>query len=1208
MNKRGGLECAAFTLAREQRPGQPMQFPINRGCELGECSVVSRSPILKAQRDLACLGAVVIGHDGRTAPFFRDFVAAFFPALRFWRCESTPTTSVFHFTICGVGQDLRDPKEIILPSSRCLAAQRILVLGVSAVCAATFCAAAVPSFSQLPLSFEPNRGQGDPSAQFFARGAGYTIAIRATGALVSVRDGNHGATSVSLHWRGASAPARPTAEGPLPGKVNYFLGSQPAKWHTDIPTFSAVRYANLYPGVDILYHGSQGRLEYDFELQPHANPGAIVLSASGGEKPRITAEGDLILAGLRQLKPVAYEETAGGRKQIACRYELTASGEVRFSLGAYDRSRVLIIDPVLSYATYIGGSSGDTVMGVQVDKAGNLYMAGSTTSANLSTKSAVRPGFSGSNSPIYQVQFGDGFVAKLNPAGTALIYCTYLGGSGDDLATAIAVDSAGDAYVVGGTQSSDFPATPGALQTKYKGFTPADMNGINNFGDGFLVKLAPNGDALAYGTYLGGTLNDVALGVAVDSKGDAVVVGGTESSDFPVTTGALASTYQGNSNEGTGSAAGDAFVTVVNPDGSGLVFSTYLGGNGIEEARGVVLDAQGNIYVTGMTDSANFPTTPGAYQTAIPPAGLHILHVFVTKITPQGSLSFSTYLAGDSLDRGAAIAVDAGGNVYVTGSTNSPKFPITTGAAQATFSGRSASSNTDVSFGDGFVTELNPTGSAILYSTYLGGSDDDSGTAIAVDSAGNAYVAGATMSTNFPVSGDALQKTLAGFGGQAFAANPNQGFDSERPFNTGDAFLAKLSSTAVLLYSSYYGGSKDDAAFAMAMDAAGDVYLGGVAVSSDLPTASAVQSQFGGAGTQFPRGDGFVAKFSFGGTLPGPAAKVTVDSSFNGTGNTGAALQTPFKVLVADAGGNPVPGVTVAFTATGATVNPGSAITDAQGHALTAVTLGATAGSGSVTATVSGLAPATANLTINATSGNGPTVTAVVNGASFQAPIAGGSWITIYVDQTLSAAEADVAPLPTVLGKTRVLVNGSAIPVHVLAPLSPSGTQINAQLPYGIAAGTAQLTVEVNGAASAAFPITVQKTAPGIFLFGANRAVAQNVAPDGSVSLNTDANPVPAGDYVVVYLTGQGPLNPPVASGAAAGSSTLSAATEPYSATLNGKSIPVAFLGMTPGFIALAQANIQIPKSTGPAAYDLSIKVGGVTSNAAKITVTKPRQ
>lgn len=1070
-------------------------------------------------------------------------------------------------------------------------------------------AAGAPSVNTaaLPLAFEPA-----PAAnQFHARGAGLHVAVQATGVNVRARRAN---AAIQLTFTGANPKATAHTASKLPGTANYFLGADPAQWRTGLPTYAQVEYHGVYPGIDVLYYGNQARLEYDFRVHPNANPAAIRL-AFAGARPVITANGDLKIGDILHHRPVAYQNTPAGRTPVDCKYTLRPNGEVAFTLGAYNKSEALIIDPVLSYASYMGGSLNDSVTSIKVDATGAIYMTGFTASTNFPSKTGVQNNYGGSNTELKMGQFGDAFVAKLNPAGTAVIYATYLGGSGEDLATSLAIDAAGNAYIAGSTQSANFPVSTAAPQRVYKGFT--NDNGFYNPGDAFAAKLNAAGNQLVYATYLGGGLNDLALGIAVDTDGNAVVVGATTSSDFPTTAGAAIRTYRGANNTGPNfgpSIAGDGFVTILNATGTAFNYSSFVGGAGRDGVSCVTLDAQNNIYLGGLTLSSDFPVTPGVVQssfkgvpstvngsTRVPGDG------FVTKLTPAGAVIYATFLGGARMDSVTGIAVDATGAAYVTGGTLSTDFPVTANALQATFRGTgSVGTIGDAYGGDAFVAKLNPTATALVYSTYLGGAGDEGGLGIAVDSTGSAYVTGFTLSNDFPKSTDALQATNGGFGGQGIA--PNSTFNlPERARNTGDAFLTKLSPTGGITYSSFYGGNRDDAAAAIALDSAGNAYIGGNTLSAALAgTSSGPQSTLSGIGTQWPRGDGFVAKFDFGGKLATPPAKVNVIAGFNGAGTVNARLATPFTVEVVDAAGAVVPNVSVAFSATNATVSPATATTDAQGRASTAVTLGATAGSGTVTATVAGIPAVSAPLTITAAA-QGPVVSAVVNGASFQPALAGGSWITAYVNVTAPAsATASTVPLPTSLGGFRILVNGTAIPLYLVFPLSP-GTQLNAQLPYGLPAGTAQVVVEQNGVASAPFPITVQPSAPGIFVFGNNRAVAQNVAPDGSVSVNTADNGIPAGDYIIAYFTGQGALNNPVATGAAAGGSPLSVPTLPYSATLDGQPVSIAFLGMTPGQIALGQANIQIPRDTKPGTYPLVIKIGDAVSNAPLLTVIAPR-
>ncbi len=1066
----------------------------------------------------------------------------------------------------------------------------------------------------LPLAFEPNQGQGDRESKFFARGPGYTVALRPDGA--SIRTGGKSGKSETAVMRllGASPSAKGHATDPLAGKANYFIGSDPAKWHSNVPTFAKVEFARAYPNIDMVYYGSEGRLEYDFIVQPGGNPASIRLQFRGVSPTKLSATGDLEIGGIRQHKPVAYQRTAADvRVEVACRYVLRPNQEVTLEVGSYNKQYPLIIDPVISYASYIGGSGNDTVGSIKVDSAGNLYMAGFTTSGNFPARGAAQAAYAGSNSAVEQAQFGDAFVAKLNPTGTAMIYATYLGGSGDDFATSLAIDAAGSAYIVGATQSSNFPTTAGALQKTYKGFAASDDNGFYNPGDGFVAKLNAAGNALVYATYLGGALNDLPMGVAADSNGNAVVVGATKSTDFPTTSDALSKTFRGASNVGA-SIAGDAFVTILNPTGTALVYSTFLGGRGHDAARSVAVDGQNNIYVCGMTSSTDFPVTTGAFQTTyqgnadVKDFAHPIGHGFVVKFSAQRTQVYGTFLGGSLRDGAAAIAVDSTGAAYIAGSSASADFPTTANAPQRTYKGQGAVGTVgDLNYGDAFISKLNAAGSALVYSTLLGGAADETATDIAIDQSGNAYVTGFTLSNDFPVTKDALQSTNAGFGGQGLAPNASQGFTTERVRNSGDAFLVKLAADGSLTYSSFFGGKSDDAGLSVAVDAVGNAYIAGNTLSTALATSSgSLQQTYGGAGSQFPRGDGFVVKFDFGGKLAAPPAAVNVVPGFPSTGSAGAKLATQFTVEVSDAQGVKLAGITVTFSATNATVNPASAVTDATGRASTTVTLGTTVGSASVSATVAGIPVATANIAIAAVVPV-PVVKAIVNGASFQTTLAPGSWITVFIDQTAAAiSNAAAVPLPTTLGGYRILVNGAPIPMLAVYPLGP-GTQMNAQLPYEIPVGTAQVVVEANGIASLPLPFPVQASAPGIFVYGSNRAVVQNVQPDNSLILNTDTAPVPAGDYIIAYLTGQGALDNPIPSGNIAGGSALSVPKLPYSATLNGNPVPVAFLGMTPGLIALAQANILIPADTPPGTYPLVITIGGAPSNGPQITVTAKR-
>jgi hypothetical protein len=661
---------------------------------------------------------------------------------------------------------------------------------------------AAAAYGKLPVSFEPNLGQSDRRVKFLSRGPGYALFLTPTEAVLTLHKRSN--DSRATGFRGAStdfrlavgvaqkmksrlgepetssvlrieligANRKPTLDGinPLPGKVNYFTGKNPARWRRNIPTFSRVKYQQVYPGVDLVYYGNQRQLEYDFVVTPGADPQQIELSFDGADRLRLDANGNLIasIAGGKVVehKPVIYQDIDGMRRRIGGGYEFKDGHHIGFKLARYDHNRTLIIDPSLVYSTYIGGSGAEGGLGIAVDTSGNAYITGVNSFGDFPTT----PGAVQSSTPIGK--FGYAFVTKLNSSGSALIYSTYLGGSNDgggdgDQGLSIAVDSSGNAYISGQTDSSDFPITAGAFDTT-----------LGKLGTkAFVTKLNSDGSALVYSTYLGGNDFDSGSGIALDSARNAYIAGITSSTDFPTTQGAFQTTPEGLLN---------VFVTKLNSGGSALVYSTYLGGSDV--ADGIALDSAGNAYTTGFVYSSNnFPITPGAFDTTCCGA-------FVTKLNSSGSaLVYSTYLGvgglaiavdpsgnayltglgtlasklnstGSSLvysklipGNGEGIAVDSVGNAYVTGATESSKFPTTPDAFQTTYGGPPP----QALFGDAFVTKLNSSGS-IVYSTYLGGSNDDGGSGIAVDLAGNAYVTGATSSANFPTTGGAFQSTFAG--------------------------------------------------------------------------------------------------------------------------------------------------------------------------------------------------------------------------------------------------------------------------------------------------------------------------------------------------------------------------------------------------------------------------------------------------------------
>jgi hypothetical protein len=685
-------------------------------------------------------------------------------------------------------------------------------------------------YGLIPLSFEANEGQSDGSINFLARGAGYNIFLQPTetvfvlqrrsrgdGAEAAQRQSDDAAPvpeTGSISAASASAEPRPAvlrmklvgasaaiAEGldELAGKVNYFIGDA-ARWRTEVPTYARVRYREVYPGVDVIYYGNQRQLEYDFRIAPGHDWRAVNLRFEGTDRVEVGSAGDLLLSVgesiIRQPKPFVYQEVAGVRREVEGGYVVGDNGTIGFSIGAYDSALPLVIDPVIIYSTYLGGSATEDGNDIKVDAAGNAYICGNTASANFPTANALQATFGGATFEGGR----DAFITKLNAAGTAFVYSTYLGGGGDDRCNKITVDSAGNAYVAGETTSTNFP-TASALQAMFGG----------GLSDAFVTKLNAAGSALVYSTYLGGSIFDAASGIALDSSNNVYITGRTTSANFP-TANAIQATQA--------SANADAFVTKINPAGSALVYSTYLGGSGgegFDAGFSIAVDTTGAAYVTGQTTSTNFPTA-NAIQAAFG-GGSPDGDAFLTKVNAAGTaLAYSTYFGGSANDIGFEVAVDSA-SAYVTGVTRSANFP-TANALRATLNGAS----------DAFVLKLNAAGSAFVYSTYFGGSGEDSGNGIAVDGGGNAYVSGGTASTDLPT------------------ADPTQGASG----GGIDGFLTRFNATgSALVFSTYLGGSGGDAILANALDSAGASYLTGRTTSTNFPTVTPVQSANGGGQDAF---------------------------------------------------------------------------------------------------------------------------------------------------------------------------------------------------------------------------------------------------------------------------------------------------------------------------------------------------------------------
>jgi RHS repeat-associated protein len=739
------------------------------------------------------------------------------------------------------------------------------------------------ALSQTPLLFEANVGQVDRQVQFLTHGPGYTAFLTATEAVLvlpgpSTATGAHtprpepsplpdrvpdptASTDttppdvVRLQLIGSNLVAWAVGQDRLVTRTNYFIGNEPDNWHTDIPNYGQVVYPGVYPGVDLVYHGSsQQQLEYDFVVAPGADLRPIQLRVQGSHGVRLDAQGNLVVAttgaDLVEQAPVIYQEGGGTQQRITGRYVLEGKDEIGFQVDAYDHSQPLVIDPALSYSTYLGGSGDDDGNAIAVDSSGNTYVTGNTTSTNFPTQNPLQATNRGSQNV---------FVAKLDAAG-ALLYSTYLGGSrtyfrkgGLDYGNGIAVDPAGNAYVTGYTYSTDFPVQ-NALQATHKGDGPR-----GDATDGFVAKLTAAG-ALVYSTYLSGSGGgDRGFGIAVDTPGNPYVTGFTDSTDFPT-----ANAVQANLG---GGGAVNAFVTKLSAAGTDLVYSTYLGGSSFDEGMGITVDAAGNAYVTGDTHSTNFPVANPIQSS---PGGI-LGNAFVTKLNAAGTaLVYSTYLGGSGQlfnnrgDGGRGIAVDAAGNASVTGFTFSSNFP-TQNPLEAF-----PDSKTN---GSAFVAKLNTAGSALVYSTYLAGSGYDVGDGIGVDNSGNAYVTGHTDSTDWPTQ-NPLQAALGNSG------------------SFSNAFLSKLNSPgSSLIYSTYLGGCNPDSGNGIAIDNAGDAYVTGATASVNFPTRNALQPSLRG------NRNAFIAKISSavrGG--PPPAIPLTFDFS-----DTGELIKT----VPGASGGNP---------------------------------------------------------------------------------------------------------------------------------------------------------------------------------------------------------------------------------------------------------------------------------------------------------------
>ncbi len=669
-------------------------------------------------------------------------------------------------------------------------------------------------------AFRENRGQLDnPEVRFYTSAGNFQVGFADGYVLLTIIEpvppgddapGRHApgrtvaeprasrGVLLRLRFEGANSVA-PQAQDPLPHRTHFFLGSDPARWRTNVPSYREVFYRGLYPGVDLVYRATAQGVKYELRLAPGADWGAITLSYDGADALDVGENGDLRirtpLGQVRDTAPFAYQ----GDDIVSCSFTLRS--RLAFGLGCVgvDESRPLIIDPLL-HSTFLGGLSDEEAYSIAVDASGSAYVTGYTNSTDFPTTPGA---FNTTLDGFYDV-----FVTKLDPTGSGIVYSSYLGGSDNEgWQESIAVDASGSAYVTGYTSSTDFPTTPGAFDTTFDGG-----------GDAFVTKLNATGSGLVYSTFLGGGSDDWGASIAVDATGSAYVTGYTFSTDFPTTPGAFDTSYNGG---------GDAFVAKLNATGSGRIYSTFLGGGGVDFSHSIAVDVSGSAYVTGETNSTDFPTIPGAFDTTLDGSSRD---AFVTNLNATGSgVVYSTFLGGGAGDLGWSIAVDASGSAHVTGVTNSTDFPTTLGAFDT-------SHNVGV---DAFVAKLNATGSGLLYSTFVGGAGDNEwGASIALDATGIAYVTGTTNSLDFPTTPGALDTSL------------NGGYD---------AFVSRLDATGSgLIYSTFLGGGDaPEYGNSIAVDASGSAYVAGFTVSADFPTTpGAFDTSYNGGG------DAFVAKLN----------------------------------------------------------------------------------------------------------------------------------------------------------------------------------------------------------------------------------------------------------------------------------------------------------------------------------------------------------
>jgi uncharacterized repeat protein (TIGR01451 family) len=695
------------------------------------------------------------------------------------------------------------------------------------------------------VSFEANQGQTESQVKYLSRGGSYNFFLTADGAVFEVaRSKREGLQKklqeldvLRMRVLGARQGTAISGEGELAAKSNYFTGRNSQDWHTNVPKFRSVRYRGIYPGTDLVFYGNQRQLEYDFVVSAGADPGKIAL-AFDGAPVRVNENGELVLSmgssEIRFRKPIAYQQDASGKVPVEAAFALEGNA-VGFRLGAYDRSRPLVIDPSLVYSTFLGGGFTDYAGGIAVDASGNAYVVGSTLSPGFPVTTGVFQPHCGTdtycNLGTVQDPY-DAFITKMDPTGATEVYSTFMGGENDDQGMAIAVDTNGNAYVAGYTLSCQFPVTAGSYKTSFPNC------GAGGAAANFVAKINSTATALVYSTFIGVNNTNQGHGIAIDAAGNAYTTGYSTDNGYPTTSNAYQPSAPNPSD-------GKLVFTELNAAGNGLIYSTYLAGvttGNFGTGNAIALDKSNNAYITGHTDAADFPVTTGVYQNTNAGGFDAVVVKFNPTASGKASLIYSTYVGGGEFDRGNGIAVDPKGNVYVAGMTDSGNFPTSANAFETTCPGGCSG------FANGFVTALNSTASQLIYSTYLAGTANGSDTslegnwALALDGQNNAYVTGASVATDYPT----INAVQSANGGGA------------------DVIVTELNSTGTAaLMSTYLGGTMDDGGTGIAVSTKGNVYITGSTGSPNFPTTQGAFATTCGSDSQCNgTTDAFVSQIS----------------------------------------------------------------------------------------------------------------------------------------------------------------------------------------------------------------------------------------------------------------------------------------------------------------------------------------------------------